>query len=86
VFEREDCTDYQDNQLRHWYMIIPTYVSYGIKIFSPTLQALPTLRRMVTGIPKLQTEHEGICRGCTLGKNTKGPYQSMIVDPKESWI
>jgi hypothetical protein len=29
---------------------------------------------MVTGIPELQEEHEGICRRCTLGKNTKGPY------------
>jgi hypothetical protein len=31
---------------------------------------------MVTGIPELQEEYEGICRGCTLGKNTKGPYPS----------
>jgi hypothetical protein len=29
---------------------------------------------MVTGILELQEEHEGIRRGCTLGKNTKGHY------------
>jgi hypothetical protein len=39
-------------------------------------KTLPTLRKMVAGIPELQEEHEGICRGCTLGKNTKGPYPS----------
>jgi hypothetical protein len=39
-------------------------------------RALPALRRMVTGIPEPQAEHEGVCRGCTLGKNTKGPYSS----------
>jgi hypothetical protein len=39
-------------------------------------KALPALRKMVTSIPELQEEHEGICRGCTLGKNTKGPYPS----------
>ena len=31
---------------------------------------------MVTGIPEFQEEHEGICRGCTLGQNTKIPYPS----------
>jgi transposase InsO family protein len=77
VFEREDCTDYRDVQPRHWYMTISVYVSYGIRRFAHLhYRALPVLRRMVTGIPELQVEHEGVCRGCTLGKNTKGPYPS----------
>jgi hypothetical protein len=35
---------------------------------------LPTLKRMVTGLPELQVEHDGICRGCALGKNAKGYF------------
>jgi hypothetical protein len=34
-------------------------------------QALPFLRRMVEGIPELKSTHEGICKGCALGKNIK---------------
>jgi transposase InsO family protein len=37
-------------------------------------QALPFLRRMVEGIPKLKSTHEGICKGCALGKNIKKPF------------
>jgi hypothetical protein len=35
---------------------------------------LPALKRMVTGLPELQVEHDGICRGCALGKNAKGSF------------
>ena len=37
-------------------------------------QALPSLKQMVVGIPKLQSIHEGVCRGCALGKNIKKPF------------
>jgi hypothetical protein len=39
-------------------------------------QALPFLKRMVEGIPELQSTHEGICKGCALGKNAKKPFSS----------
>jgi hypothetical protein len=39
-------------------------------------QALPFLKRMVEGIPELQSTHEGICKGCALGKNIKKPFPS----------
>jgi hypothetical protein len=29
---------------------------------------------MVEGIPDLQSTHEGICKGCALGKNIKKPF------------
>jgi hypothetical protein len=35
-------------------------------------RALPALGKMVTGLPPLRVEHDGICRGCALGKNAKG--------------
>jgi hypothetical protein len=37
-------------------------------------QALPFLKTMVEGIPELQSTHEGICKGCALGKNIKKPF------------
>jgi hypothetical protein len=39
-------------------------------------QALPFLKRMVEGIPELQSTHKGICKGCALGKNIKKPFPS----------
>jgi hypothetical protein len=39
-------------------------------------QALPFLKRMVEGIPELQSTHEGIYKGCDLGKNIKKPFPS----------
>ena len=35
-----------------------------------------TLRRMVTSLLELQVEHKGVSKGCTLGKNAKGPFPS----------
>lgn len=37
-------------------------------------RALPSMEKMVTGLPKLNQEHEGTCKGCALGKNTKGTF------------
>jgi hypothetical protein len=37
-------------------------------------QALPFLRKMVEGIPELKSTHEGIYKGCALGKNIKKPF------------
>jgi transposase InsO family protein len=39
-------------------------------------RSLPTLGKMVTGLPKIHVEHDGICRGCTLGNNSKGSFLS----------
>jgi transposase InsO family protein len=39
-------------------------------------QALPFLKRLVEGILDLQSTHEGICKGCALGKNIKKPFPS----------
>jgi hypothetical protein len=36
--------------------------------------ALPGLQKMVTGMPVFSFEHDSICRGCALGKNTKKAY------------
>ena len=37
-------------------------------------RALPTLRNIVMGLSTLQLDHDEVCRGCTLGKNTKGSF------------
>jgi hypothetical protein len=36
--------------------------------------ALPGLQKMVIGMPVFAFEHDSICRGCALGKNTKKAY------------
>jgi hypothetical protein len=46
-------------------------------------QALHFLKRMVEGIPELQSTHEGICKGCALGKNIKKPFPSSNNRSKE---
>jgi hypothetical protein len=46
-------------------------------------QALPFLRKMVEGIPELKSTHEGICKGCALGKNIKKPFPSSNNRSKE---
>jgi hypothetical protein len=38
---------------------------------------------MVEGIPELQSTHEGICKGCALGKNIKKPFPSNNNRSKE---
>jgi hypothetical protein len=47
-------------------------------------QALPFLKKMVEGIPKLQSTHEGIWKGCSLGKNIKKPFPSINNRSKET--
>lgn len=44
---------------------------------------LPTLNSIVDGIPNLKEDHEGVCKGCTLGKNTKRPFGSSASRSKE---
>jgi transposase InsO family protein len=39
-------------------------------------RALLVLSKMVTGLPNIQVEHDGVCKGCALGKNTKGSFTS----------
>jgi hypothetical protein len=36
--------------------------------------ALPSLQKMVTGMPVFSVEHDSVCKGCSLGKNIKKPY------------
>jgi hypothetical protein len=46
-------------------------------------QAFPSLNQMVVGVPELQPVHEGVCRGCALGKNVKKPFPSSENRSKE---
>jgi hypothetical protein len=46
-------------------------------------RALPVLRRMVTGLPEFGAEHQGVCRGCALGKNAKAAFPSSDSRSKE---
>ena len=37
-------------------------------------KSLPIVRKVVIGLPYIHIEHEGVCKGCAQGKNTKNPY------------
>ena len=37
-------------------------------------RALPLARKAVVGLPKMRTKHEGVCKGCARGKNTKKTF------------
>jgi hypothetical protein len=40
-------------------------------------RALPLLRQMVTGLSDFSLDHQGVCRGCALGKNVKEHFLSI---------
>jgi hypothetical protein len=37
-------------------------------------KALPVVSKMVTGLPKIQAEPDGVCKGCAQGKNVKHSF------------
>jgi hypothetical protein len=37
---------------------------------------------MVIGLPKVQVDHEGVCKGCAQGKNVKKPFPSSDSNSK----
>ena len=39
-------------------------------------RALPLARKVVEGLPKMQTKHDGVCKGCAKGKNIKKTFPS----------
>jgi hypothetical protein len=46
-------------------------------------RALPSLGTMVKGLPEIQIQHEGVCKGFSLGKNVKGSFPSSDNRTKE---
>ena len=45
-------------------------------------KALPIVRNVVTGLPEIQINHEGVCKGCSQGKNIKNPFPSRNIKEK----
>jgi len=39
-------------------------------------RALPILSKMVTGLPDMQDQNEGVCKGCALRKNSRKKFPS----------
>ena len=37
-------------------------------------RTLPSLRKVVTGLLEFEVQHDGVCRGCALGKNGRKPF------------
>ena len=47
-------------------------------------RALPFARKVFEGLPEIQTKHEGVCKGCAKGNNTKKTFPSS--ESKEKGI
>ena len=39
-------------------------------------RALPLASKVVEGLPKIQAKHDGVCKGCMKGNNTKKTFPS----------
>ena len=39
-------------------------------------RAVPFTSKAVEGLPKIQAKHDGVCKGCAEGKNTKKTFPS----------
>ena len=39
-------------------------------------RALSLANKATNGLPEIQTKHEGICKGCAIGKNIKKSFPS----------
>ena len=46
-------------------------------------RALPLVRKDVEGLPEIQAKHEGVCKGCAKGKNTKKEFPTRERKAKE---
>ena len=47
-------------------------------------KTLPLASKPVEGLPKIQSKHDGVCKGCAKGKNTKKTFPSS--ESKEKGI
>ena len=59
---------------------------WHIRLTHLNYKALPIVHNIVTGIPVLQVDHDGTCRGCALGKNAKKSFPDSENRSKKSWI
>ena len=48
-------------------------------------RALPIASKAIEGIPEFQAKHDGVCKGCAKGKNTKKTFPSSENNAKEYW-
>ena len=48
-------------------------------------KALTLAKKTVEGLPEIQKKHDGVCKGCVKGKNTKKTFPSSRARQKESW-
>lgn len=47
-------------------------------------RTLSSMEKVVVGLPNLNQDHEGVCKGCALGKNIKSPFHSSEIREKDT--
>ena len=76
-FKRKAFTRLPKIPLMLWYITQLIHVNFcieGLEFGHLHYTALPGLQKMVTGMPKVSPKHDGINKGCALGKNTKKSF------------
>jgi hypothetical protein len=63
-----------ENSCELWHRIL-AHINY---------KALPYICKVVTSLPELKVNHEGVCNGCAQGKNIKNPFPKR--DNKEEGV
>ena len=57
---------------------------WNIRLAHVNYRALPLVSKYVEGLPEMQAKHDGFCKGCAKGKNTKKTFPSS--ESKEKGI
>ena len=47
-------------------------------------RVLPLASKAIEGLPEIQEKHDGFCKGCAKGKNTKNKFPSSESKARES--
>ena len=47
---------------------------WHIRLTHINYKSLPHVNKVVTGLPALKIDHEGVFKGCVKGKNTNNPF------------
>ena len=62
--------------------IVEPYELWHIILSHVHYRALPIARKVVEGLLEFQEKHDGVCKGCVKGKNTKKTFPSNQRNPR----
>ena len=82
VKKEEAYINSRDIKKQPFFMRPLSQVNYGMEACSHQLQRTTPCEQLVMGLPDLNIDHEGICKGCEKGKNIKNPFSKSETKTK----